>query len=269
MEKEKVPFTIKCYGTTQEDREERKIDSISPINVIGYVVTGSGKIELQDKTMNLRAGDSYLIRTNTDYVCQSTSEETWTRIWVEVSGNIVNPILDSYGLKQSMSFSGVSAHDYIKQIHDTAITFSNAELSMEQCCDIFVKMCQYIRRQLLVSNKENVSPQDIAVLKEYMDTHLHEHLSLEKYSQMVSLSVSQTIRKFRAVYGMPPGEYLNSKRIETAKKLLIETKYSIQAISESLGFQDPYYFSKCFKKRCGKSPNSFRKEMQENKKTTT
>ena len=137
----------------------------------------------------------------------------------------------------------------------------NKDLMMEQCCDTFIKMCQYIRRQMTADPKKHDSMQDIVALKSYMDTHLSERFTSEKCSQILLLSVSQTIRKFRAAYGVPPCEYVNRRRIEIAKQLLEDSTYSVQEIAEHIGFQDPYYFSKYFKKRCGKSPNEYRRDL--------
>lgn len=255
---EQMPFAIKCFGTSEENEEKQNINADLPANVMGYVAAGSGTVEYAGGVLHLSAGDSYLLRANETYRFCNESGEPWTRIWVEVAGNIVVPVLDAYGLTHSMCFKGISILEQMKQIHSIAVTFSNRDLIMEQCCDVFVKICQYIRQQLLTQKKESIVSEDIQVLKEYLDTHLSERFTLESCSEAVSLSVSQLIRKFRAAYGMPPYEYLNQRRIEAAKQLLVETTYSVQKISELVGFQDPYYFSKYFKKKCGKSPKLYR-----------
>lgn len=272
VEKITVPFVVTAFGLSNKD-----IEAQISTNVLGYVLEGSGTIEMTDVSMHLVAGDSYVLRADEAVKYSSDSSEPWTRIWVEVSGDIVTPVLDAYGLTESMCLSQITTHEYIKRIHKTMDMFSNEDLIMEQCCDSFVKLCQYIRQQMTIRDRENKMPRgketeqgkDIFILKTYMDTHLSEHFTLEKCSQIVSLSVSQTIRKFRAAYGVAPCEYINQKRMEKAKQLLEDTSYSIQEIAEYVGFQDPYYFSKYFKKRCGKAPNIYRKEVRENKETTT
>ena len=256
LEPEQMPFAVIRFGTSKKDLEESCV-----ANIIGYVVEGSGTIEGVNDTLHVTAGDSYLFRKNDIYKCYSDSEEPWTRIWVEVSGKIVEPVLDAYGLTRSMRFDDISIEDYITQIHSTSEVLSNKDLMMEQCCDTFIKMCQYIRRQMTPQTKKHDTMQDIVVLKSYMDTHLSERFTSEKCSQILSLSVSQTIRKFRAAYGVPPCEYVNRRRIEIAKQLLEDPTYSVQEIAEHIGFQDPYYFSKYFKKRCGKSPNEYRRDL--------
>lgn len=62
------------------------------------------------------------------------------------------------------------------------------------------------------------------------------------------------------VYGMTPMEYLLHYRIEQAKKLLLQTPWSVSRIAEEAGFQFGSYFSTCFSNREGLSPLSFRRK---------
>lgn len=251
-----MPFEVVSFGTMNKDTE-----LLSAANVLGYVVEGSGAIEGKNETLHVSAGDSYLLREDEPYKCYNNSDKSWTCIWIGISGKIVEPVLDAYGLASSMCFQGISIRDYIQQIHNIATVFPDKELAMEQCCDAFIKMCQYIRRQRTTHIKKYDSVQDVTVLKSYIDTHLSEHFTSEKCSRILSLSVSQTIRKFRSAYGVPPCEYVNRRRIEIAKRLLEDSTQSVQEIAEHIGFHDPYYFSKYFKKRCGKSPNEYRRDL--------
>jgi AraC-like DNA-binding protein len=97
-------------------------------------------------------------------------------------------------------------------------------------------------------------------LKEYLDNHLSERLNLEKCGEITFLSVSQTIRSFRNAYGVTPYEYLNQRRINTAKLLLRNSTLGIEEIAVQTGFPDHNYFSKYFKKKVGVSPSRFRKQ---------
>lgn len=60
--------------------------------------------------------------------------------------------------------------------------------------------------------------------------------------------------------GEPPQSYLNRTVIEKAKTLLEDTALSVGEIALKLGFTDPLYFSRLFKKHCGISPKSYREK---------
>lgn len=63
-----------------------------------------------------------------------------------------------------------------------------------------------------------------------------------------------------AVYGVTPIHYLQQYRIEQAKKLLIQTDWSITRIANEVGFSTPAYFSSVFNEKVGVSPANFRKQ---------
>ena len=59
--------------------------------------------------------------------------------------------------------------------------------------------------------------------------------------------------------GKPPNEYIIELRLQFAKNMLSGTNMSIKQISEHIGYNDPYFFSRLFKKHIGISPQEYRK----------
>ena len=55
-------------------------------------------------------------------------------------------------------------------------------------------------------------------------------------------------------------QYINTKRVEKAKQLLLDTNLKIKDISALVGIEDQLYFNKIFKKEIGMSPREFRKK---------
>jgi two-component system, response regulator YesN len=77
----------------------------------------------------------------------------------------------------------------------------------------------------------------------------------------IPLSIDHCRRLFIKETGKTPSEYLTEKRINYAK-LLLETRLrnnsiSVKEIANHVGFDDPYYFSRVFKKVTGKSPTKW------------
>ena len=60
---------------------------------------------------------------------------------------------------------------------------------------------------------------------------------------------------------MSPAQYILSLRMVNAQSLLERTTYNIKEISEIVGYENPLYFSRVFKKEMGKSPAQYRKEI--------
>ncbi|MGE7057069.1 helix-turn-helix domain-containing protein, partial [Paenibacillus glucanolyticus] len=72
------------------------------------------------------------------------------------------------------------------------------------------------------------------------------------------LSVPHFTFRFKEATGYSPIDYYLRLKIQLACQHLDLTGQSIKEISHRLGFQDPYYFSRLFKKIMGKSPSDYR-----------
>ena len=81
---------------------------------------------------------------------------------------------------------------------------------------------------------------------------------MEKYASLSGVSIGYFYRLFRRRFGMSPVEYRNHLRISNAEAILRNTRMSIREISSTVGFDDPFYFCRIFKKVTGVSPSSFR-----------
>ncbi|HHU79331.1 MAG: PocR ligand-binding domain-containing protein [Caldicoprobacterales bacterium] len=93
----------------------------------------------------------------------------------------------------------------------------------------------------------------------YIRENYNENLSLEDVAQKVFISPYYLSHLFREELGITFLEYLTRIRIEEAKKLLQDRSLTIFDISARVGYEDPGYFSKVFKKNMGVSPNQYRK----------
>lgn len=88
--------------------------------------------------------------------------------------------------------------------------------------------------------------------------HPQREWSIQNLAASVGLSVSQFGRRFRALFGCSPVEYILQIRMDRARLLLRESLLSVGEISEELGYKDVGYFSRQFKQRTGISPLVYR-----------
>ena len=89
--------------------------------------------------------------------------------------------------------------------------------------------------------------------------HKFEKLTLDELAQCCHCSRSSFEKKFRRVFGTPPGQYLLNRRLSAAETMLRETDDSCAQIAETCGFSNQFIFSRLFSKRYGISPKDYRK----------
>ena len=102
--------------------------------------------------------------------------------------------------------------------------------------------------------------QNIQYIKQtvsYIVANVHGELDVEKLIRMSHLSKSRFYALFKKYTGTSPVRFHNSYRLTAAADYLIVYDMKINEVSKKLGFQDPLYFSRLFKKEFGVSPSEY------------
>ncbi|MDD3253530.1 MAG: response regulator [Lachnospiraceae bacterium] len=93
--------------------------------------------------------------------------------------------------------------------------------------------------------------------KEYIEKHFGEALSLQNVSEALNISAGYLSKCFKNQCQISFTEYLTNYRLERAREMMRAGGESITEIAYQVGFSDPNYFGKCFKKKEGVSPKEF------------
>ena len=89
--------------------------------------------------------------------------------------------------------------------------------------------------------------------------NLHEDLSVNALARRACMSPSHFNRAFKSVFGSAPGEFVETLRINEAKRRLSVPKRTLETIAASVGFSDPQTFQRIFERRIGTKPRSYLK----------
>ncbi len=99
----------------------------------------------------------------------------------------------------------------------------------------------------------------------YIDEHYMEDLSLSGLANEYFLAPTYLAKKFKDKTGQTVIQYLEKRRISSAKDLLIFSDRSISEIASMTGYNDSNYFARSFKKICGITPSEFRTKVRRKK----
>ena len=106
--------------------------------------------------------------------------------------------------------------------------------------------------------REKQSETAVTQAKNYIQEHYGFDISLDDVSREVNISPYYFSKLFKEESGENFIEYLTRTRIEKAKELLREGNLSIKEISSLVGYADPNYFSRLFKKQTEMTPREYR-----------
>ena len=82
-------------------------------------------------------------------------------------------------------------------------------------------------------------------------------LTIDEFAQELGMGRTVFYQKLKSIVGLSPIDFVREMRIKRAKQLMETGEYNVSTIAYMTGFNDPKYFSKCFKKKYGVSPSEF------------
>ena len=252
---ERIPLTICDY-----DREAGTVTIVfQPIGVS------------TQKFARLQAGDAFLSYPNTTIHYFADAQEPWEYVWVGFSG------LDAAGYMEQTDFSpdnpvflgrdSEQLRQLITGIYDHYGT--SVWEGLEMTSRLYALLAFLIRTSQRRQDQRREVLDCARLAADYIITHYEEPITVEGLAAYASVSHSSLYRRFVKRFQMSPKRFLLEYRIERACALLATTNCSIQEISNSVGFEDPFYFSRAFKEIKGVSPrqyaNNLRREAEESR----
>ena len=158
---------------------------------------------------------------------------------------------DAY-LSGGMVYRFESRRDYLPTVAGVS---RNSELR-----GWFLEKMQEACRNVTVKKEEHANS-IIQKAKAYIDETYSKDISLDDISRQMNLSPYYFSKLFKEETGENFIEYLTKLRIQKAKELLVDKEKSMKEICGQVGYSDPNYFSRIFKKSVGVTPTEYREAL--------
>lgn len=146
---------------------------------------------------------------------------------------------------------------------DLALHFiqRHAGAELAQWCARFVVMDNQRRDQLPVVMPHYAAHADpvIARAEKWIRANLKRDIRVEDVAANVAVSARTLMRRFKSAQGCAPLAFMQRVRIETAKGLLANTRFTVDQIAERVGYRDDGAFRRLFKKYTALSPREYRR----------
>lgn len=105
-------------------------------------------------------------------------------------------------------------------------------------------------------------PKTLASLFAYIEAHLRENLTPEQLARKFGYSKGHIWRMIRDATNQSPTEYITTRRLVRARKVLITTRLPIAMVADQVGFNSASYFCRCFRREFGITPGEYRLKHQ-------
>ena len=231
-----------------------------------YIFAGKAHFFFGQKEEIVTAGHMVLYRPKEPQKYIYYLEDHTEVYWIHFTGGNVKNLIRSYGIADNQKiFCCGSSLEY--QTH-----FRVMIEELQLCRDDYPEMLEMHLRQIFIMlhrHQNSDSKVENSMLAEEMDKamlyfnkHYCDDICIEEYASSIHMSTSWFIRNFKQYTGQTPMQYILSIRIINAENLLETTDYNLTEISRIIGYDNPLYFSRIFKKQKGISPSEYRKNIK-------
>ncbi len=229
--------------------------------LIHYVVSGCGVLMINGKQHRVCAGDAFLITPDLLACYTASDKNPWEYLWVGFHGS------DSQHLLRLTAFSPQSPVVHFsdqEQMRSLLMCIVNAQggtahQEARMCGNLYLLLAYLIEYAKKPPQEAEVAYSYAELALRYIERNYAGHITVDDIAAHVGISRSHLYRVFVKHMSLSPNEYVARFRVAKACALL-SSPLSVSEVAGSVGFEDPLYFSRVFRRLKGLSPLAYRKE---------
>lgn len=231
--------------------------------ILIYCIDGKGHVELTTgQAVTLQRGDIFCIPRRTGHYYYSDEQDPWSILWMHFSTDFADifHLNDKKMIEVRSKEKNSLLQKHFIDLFDLGETVSSFEtvICMSQLLKLILSEIYFLKDHLTADQQNIYLTKSIR----YMHEHIEQEITLNDLVAHLKISASYLSSLFKRYTGKSPIDYLIEMRIEQACKYLKLSKLKIYEISKKVGYQDPYYFSRIFKKLMHMSPKEYRAKNQ-------
>ncbi|MBU3111224.1 AraC family transcriptional regulator [Clostridium lacusfryxellense] len=226
-----------------------------------YIIKGRYVCTIPGNENVIPEGNFILFKPNEPQYYSYFFEDLTEVYWIHFSGYGASKYLAELGLlRDSYYYVGQSNNciDLFElilhelQVKNPAYNY----IAVAYFYELLGKFCRILAN--INKGEEIIADDNLQSVIHLMHSNYRENFLISFYADKCNLSTYRFIHKFKQVTGMSPLKYITSIRIAIARDLLCSSPLSIGEVSNLVGYVNPLYFSRMFKKVSGLSPTSYK-----------
>ncbi len=263
------PLLVGSCGTYRL-RTKKKLPTWRPRGRLDYqllyVASGKTHFFFNGHEEIVPAGYMVLYQPRQEQHYEYYGEEQPEVYWVHFTGRDVKNILRHFDIPmdKNVFFSGVpSAYQHL--FNEMIWELQNCRTGYQELLEMYLRQIFLLIQRTRQESRPTINTylqKEMEHAQQYFQKHYNEDIQIKDYAKSRSMSVSWFLRNFKEFVGQPPAQYRLMLRMNNAISLLETTDYNVTEISAIIGYDNPLYFSRLFKKHKGVSPSEYRKLLQ-------
>lgn len=225
-------------------------------------LSGAGSCRLRDREWRLHAGNLLFLPPRQHHVYRADPNFPWTIFWIHFRGRQARDHLANLGVDTGHPVLAVDDAAVMAEAFEDTFrhaTHGFGEAAMTGLSTAFGRLLGLAKvHQRAVGARDRGSESRLLKVLAMMREDLARPWTLMELSREAGLSVAHFTGLCRRQTGMPPLSLLIRLRLQCAMDLLQRGGHNVAEAARAVGYDDPFYFSRLFKKHIGVPPSSCR-----------
>ena len=263
----KTPDLIHCESIPERSRLhhwEIKAHRHSDLVQLLYVQSGQASLQVEDSLTEIRSSALQVVPALCVHGFRFSDDvQGYILSLAQPLAEQLAAALDSPVLRQPACFEVGSEGRYLDALFESIASEYEQQQSGRDV------MLQSLISVLLVSLSRRAQAQSLAqgpdrgrehveAFTRLLESRFRQHLPIEHYASALAISAAHLNALCRRLAGQSALQMINQRLLLEAKRCLVYSAMTVNQVSDSLGFSDPAYFSRFFKRGTGLSPKAFR-----------
>jgi len=229
-----------------------------------YIQQGWIAVEIEGRMQRLEAGECIIYPPGTRQLFSFAAQGKPVAYYIHFAGIAADEAMALLEPNSTMVYTIADRTVFEGLFHQLVYIYNTYRVYGEPKRPVSAPVVNGILLQLIdilvksSTTRPDRAQSDILMASAYIQEHFNEPINLEKCAGNMHLSLSRFAHLFTEKMGISPHKFILQLRIDTAKELLTYSLMSVGEIAESIGFSDPAYFSRLFRKSTGVSPMTYR-----------
>jgi AraC-like DNA-binding protein len=220
---------------------------------------GRGICHVPSGAHTVRAGQALVIPAGLAHRYEADIDEPWTIWWMHVVGSGIAELFATIGTTADQPVLALGDPPRVISLIDTIIRRMERDETMSTL--LAASGAAWHALALLAADRRplsraSVDPVDVTI--EHLQSNVATRFSVGELAGIAGLSASHYAALFRRATGYGPLEYQIRLRMGLARELLDTTSRTISSIAHQVGYDDPLYFSRQFRRIHAMSPSEYR-----------
>lgn len=220
--------------------------------ILHYVLQGEGYFNGEKVGNN----QGFYISPSQLHEYRSDTNNPWKYFWIILSKELAEKYVTTYINPDGKGIFSYNFADNLLESYNALTSENNYEISHTDALAFFFKLLSFHSK----NEKEVFSyrANHVALAKEFIDKNYQKKITVRDVADAIHIDDRYLYNLFVKYENCSPKQYMEKKKIKSAKFLLENTMLSVKEISNSLGFDDVSFFSGFFKRQTGLSPTAYR-----------